>query len=183
MNVRTVTIGGLFVSLCLNPLWAEDDGTDNSVVEHRLSLATALRAAEISVISCRKQGLNVSAAVVDNSGLLQVLLRDTHAKPVTTSLSQRKAYTAANFSKDTTQLANLSDTAVGRTTGILMSAGGVLIKVDDVVYGAIGVSGSDTGAKDDECAKAGLLAISKGLSKPPEDEQASSDEAKNDQGS
>jgi len=172
MNINNKLALGLLILLSLEPLSAEDDGLKNSIAQHKLSLAIALQAAQVSVVSCRKEGLAVSAAVVDSSGLLQVLLRDTNASPISTTLSQRKAFTAANFLKDTTQLADLSDTAVGRSEGILMSAGGVLIKVDDVVYGAIGVSG--TGAKDDECARAGLEAITKSLSKQiPEDSGAS----------
>ena len=150
---------------CLKVGNAEDSGLANSIVQHKLSLASALQAAQVSVTTCRKQNLDISAAVVDSSGLLQVLLRDTKASPVSATLSQRKAFTAANFLKDTTQLADLSDTATGRSEGILMSAGGVLIKVDEVVYGAIGVSGAATGAKDDECARAGFMAISESLAK------------------
>jgi len=157
---------GLSVMVFLNSASAVDNGLANSVVQHKLSLATALQAADVSVTACRKQKIDVSAAVVDSSGLLQVLLRDTNASPISATLSQSKAFTAANFLKDTTQLADLSDTAVGRSEGVLMSAGGVLIKVDGVVYGAIGVSGAATGAKDDECARAGFTAISESLAKP-----------------
>lgn len=177
MKINKKSILGLLALLYITPVYADNNGLENSVAQHRLSLAKALQAAEVSVVSCRKQNLNVSAAVVDSSGLLQVLLRDTNASPISTILSQRKAFTAANFLKDTTQLADLSDTAVGRSEGILMSAGGVLIKVDDVVYGAIGVSGAATGAKDDECAKAGLQAITKSLSKKaPKDSEVNKEE-------
>ncbi len=166
MKITTKQVLGMMV-LSFSSASADDSDLKNSVVQHRLSLAAALQAAESSVISCRKQGLDVSSAVVDANGILQVVLRDTMASPVSTKLSQQKAYTAANFLKDTTHLADLSDTAVGRSDGILMSAGGVLIKVDDIVYGAIGVSGAATGAKDDECARAGLKAISESLSIKP----------------
>lgn len=170
INKRVLKMAlSLSFMLSLSSGAAEDSGLANSVVQHKLSLASALQAAQVSVTSCRKQNLNISAAVVDSSGLLQVLLRDTNASPVSAALSQRKAFTAANFLKDTTQLADLSDTATGRSEGILMSAGGVLIKVDDIVYGAIGVSGAATGAQDDECARAGFMAISQSLAKPEAD--------------
>jgi len=178
MKIKFTQALGLPVLFFLNASLADDNGLANSTVQHKLSLATALQAAQVSVTTCRKQNLNISAAVVDSSGLLQVLLRDTNASPVSVSLSQSKAFTAANFLKDTTQLADLSDTAVGRSKGILMSAGGVLIKVDDVVYGAIGVSGAATGAKDDECARAGLTAIAKSLAKPVDEKNKETEEAK-----
>lgn len=178
MKVKFTQALGLSVLFFLNASVADDNGLANSIVQHKLSLATALQAAQVSVTTCRKQNLNISAAVVDSSGLLQVLLKDTNASPVSVSLSQSKAFTAANFLKDTTQLADLSDTAVGRSKGILMSAGGVLIKVDDVVYGAIGVSGAATGAKDDECARAGFTAIAESLAKPVAEKSKETEEAK-----
>lgn len=143
------------------PAMAEDDNstTKNNVQVDQLSLASAVQAAQVSINTCREAGAKVSAAVVDRNGLTQVILRDTFSSPISVELSRKKAFTAANFSKNTTQLANLSDTAVGRTDGVLMSAGGVLIKLDDTIYGAIGVSGAETGAIDDSCAKAGAKAI------------------------
>ena len=178
-NKRVLVIGlSLSALLCLSTGAAEDNGLANSIVQHKLSLASALQAAEVSVTTCRKLNLNVSAAVVDSSGLIQVLLRDTNASPISATLSQRKAFTAANFLKDTTQLADLSDTATGRSEGVLMSAGGVLIEVEGIVYGAIGVSGAATGAKDDECARAGFMAISESLAKPESKDAEAADNAK-----
>ena len=149
----------LVASLAASPTLHSEESDTANAVQHKLSLSTAIIAAKASISSCSAQGINVSVSVVDSNGLLQVLLKSDLSSPLSTTLSQRKAFTAANFRKDTTQLADRSDTAVGRSEGVLMSAGGVTIKLDDVVYGAIGVSGADTGAKDDECAKAGLLSI------------------------
>lgn len=141
------------------PLIADDSEIDNTTLFSQLNLAAALEAAQTSIAECRKDSQKVSATVVDRNGLTQVILRDTHASAISSELSRKKAYTAANFSKNTTQLSDLSDTAVGRSHGVLMSAGGVLITVDNVIYGAVGVSGSSTGAKDDLCAKAGAQVI------------------------
>ena len=153
-------------ALVLTPsVFADEAITVNSHIQHNLSLSNALTAAQASIESCKAQGIFVSVSIVDSNGLLRVLLKADSASPLSTTLSQRKAFTAANFRKNTTLLADLSDTAVGRSEGVLMSAGGVLIKVDEVIYGAIGVSGADTGAKDDECAKAGMLAITESLKK------------------
>ena len=159
MNFKKSLIITVLTSIML-PVVAEDDSTTkNNVQIDQLSLASAVQAAQVSINTCREAGAKVSAAVVDRNGLTQVILRDTFSSPVSVELSRKKAFTAANFSKNTTQLVNLSDTAVGRTDGVLMSAGGVLIKLDETIYGAIGVSGADTGAIDDNCAKAGAKAI------------------------
>lgn len=159
MNLKQSLTSAIFIGLMLPVMAADDSTTKNNVQVDQLSLASAVQAAQVSINTCREAGAKVSAAVVDRNGLTQVILRDTFSSPISVELSRKKAFTAANFSKDTMQIANLSDTAVGRTDGVLMSAGGVLIKLDDVIYGAIGVSGAETGAIDDSCAKAGAKAI------------------------
>ena len=167
-------LGLLAVSLC-SPLASEDAAVVKSITQQHLTLNTALIAAQASIESCKSQGIAVSVSVVDGNGLLKVMLKADAASPLSTGLSQRKAFTAANFRKDTTLLADLSDTAVGRSEGILMSAGGVLITVDEITYGAIGVSGSASGAKDDECAKAGVLAITESLKSVPNEVEEGAD--------
>ena len=159
MKFKQSLVLSLSVLLTSSPLFADDSGIENTTLYHQLSLASALEAAQSSIAECRKDKQNVSATVVDRNGLTQVMLRDTNASDISSELSRKKAYTSANFSKNTTQLADLSDTAVGRSHGVLMSAGGVLIIVDDIIYGAVGVSGSSTGAKDDLCAKAGAQVV------------------------
>lgn len=158
MKLRRSLVFSLAILLTA-PVIADDSDIENTALFQQLSLAAALEAAQASIGECRKDSQHVSATVVDRNGLTQVILRDTHASAISSELSRKKAYTAASFSKNTTQLADLSDTAVGRSAGVLMSAGGVLIVVDDVIYGAVGVSGSNSGATDDTCAKAGAQII------------------------
>jgi uncharacterized protein GlcG (DUF336 family) len=172
-------LGVIAIALCTS-LTSQEAAVASSISQQQLTLSAALQAAQASIESCKSQGIAVSVSVVDSNGLIQVKLKDDDASPLSTRLSQRKAFTAANFRKDTTLLADLSDTAVGRSEGILMSAGGVLIKVDEVTYGAIGVSGSASGAKDDECAKAGLLAITDSLKQSPTTETEPKDDAEKD---
>lgn len=162
MSYNSILVS-LLVTLAINTAIADEQDIKNNLSQQRLSLSVSLNAAQASITSCKEQNISVSASVVDSNGLLTLSLRGDGASPLSMILSQRKAYTAANFLKDTTQLADLSDTAVGRSEGILMSAGGVLIKVENVVYGAIGISGAATGGKDHECAQAGLLAVTDSL--------------------
>ncbi|PWQ93859.1 GlcG/HbpS family heme-binding protein [Leucothrix arctica] len=159
MKLKQSLVLSLAVILTTPLIAADNSGIKNTTLFHQLSLASALEAAQSSIAECRKDTQNVSATVVDRNGLTQVILRDTNASAISSELSRKKAYTAANFQKNTTQLADLSDTAVGRSHGVLMSAGGVLITVNDIIYGAVGVSGSSTGAKDDLCAKAGAQVV------------------------
>lgn len=160
-NKRLLT--GLMALVISGQLLANNSGIENSIEVKQLSLASAIQAADVSISSCRKKGHQVAATVVDSHGQVQVVLRDTHASLISLEFSQKKAYTAANFKKNTAQLAHLADTAIGRSEGVLMSAGGVLIKVDDIIYGAVGVSGSSSGKSDNDCANAGAEALVEAL--------------------
>lgn len=165
MQKKKNMIFGVLFALLINPAIADDNGIENSILVNQLSLASAIQAAQVSISACRKSGHKVSATVVDQYGHVQVVLRDTSASIISTELSKKKAFTAVNFRKNTTQLASLSDTAVGRSESVLMSAGGVLIKMDEIIFGAVGVSGSSSGASDDTCAATGADAIIEALKK------------------
>lgn len=162
-NKRLIVLGVLAATFSGVLFAAEDSDIKNSITIKQLTLASAIEAAQVSINTCRKNGYEVSASVVDHYGQVQAVLRDTSASVISVELSTKKASTAVQFRKNTTQLADLSDTAVGRSEGILMAAGGVLIKVDDVIYGAVGVSGSFGGSTDDTCATAGAQVIIEAL--------------------
>ena len=66
---------------------------------------TALKAALAAQKKCRDSGFQATIAVVDRSGVVQVLLRDRFAGPHTTDMAVAKAYTAVSFRTDTTALA------------------------------------------------------------------------------
>ena len=70
-----------------------------------------------------------------------------------------KAYTAANFTANTSSMASRAGTAVGNVDGLVMSAGGSIISVGGTNYGAVGVSGAPSGKTDEECANAGIKAV------------------------
>ena len=94
---------------------------------------------------------------------MQSVVRDTLAPPVSISISKDKAYTAVNFSADTSTMAARQNTPVGSIDSVLMSAGGVNINIGGTIYGAIGVSGAPSGEIDEACAKAGIAAIAEDL--------------------
>lgn len=124
---------------------------------------TALVAAQAALAHCRKAGHQVTVAVVDRAGLVQVLLRDRFAGAHTLDIAPRKAWTAASFRMPTAALA--AETQAGRAmSGIRQSpqvmaiAGGQVIEAAGAVVGAIGVSGAPGGEADDACALAGVMA-------------------------
>ena len=122
---------------------------------HRRINAVALAA----VLECREQGVQASATVVDKNGIVQAVVRDTLAPPISLTVSRLKAYTAANFSVATSELQRQANSTLANVPGLMMGAGGVLIEAGGTIYGAVGVSGAPSGQTDEACANAGVEAV------------------------
>ncbi|MDP3820611.1 MAG: heme-binding protein [Burkholderiales bacterium] len=129
-----------------------------------LTPETALVAAQAALAHCRKAGHQVAVAVVDRSGLLQVLLRDRFAGAHTPDVATSKASTAASFRIPTADLA--AETQAGKSMsgirsapGVMAIGGGRVIEAGGSSFGAIGISGAPGGEADDACANAGIKAI------------------------
>lgn len=130
----------------------------------QLTPETALAAAQAALAHCRTAGYQVAVAVVDRTGLVQVLLRDRFAGAHTVEVAPRKAWTAASFRLPTAVLA--TETQAGRPMSglrhgpqVMAAGGGQVIEAAGSVIGAIGVSGAPGGEADDACALAGVRAV------------------------
>ena len=125
-----------------------------------LSLATALTIATTAAELCKSQGYNVSVAVVGRNGEVVVHLRGDNAPPHTVENSFRKAYSARTYRVPSGELAKrLKDNPTAPfvyLSNVVAAQGALPIKVGDDVIGAVGVSGSPGGDKDEVCAKAGI---------------------------
>jgi uncharacterized protein GlcG (DUF336 family) len=124
----------------------------------------ALTAAQAALAHCRQAGHQVTVAVVDRSGLVQVMLRDRFAGPHTIDIAPQKAWTAASFRMSSAALA--AETQAGKpmsgiraTPRVMAIGGGQVIEAGGAVLGAIGVSGAPGGEADDACALAGIKAV------------------------
>jgi len=129
-----------------------------------LTPETALTAAQAAMAHCRKAGHQVTVAVVDRSGLVQVMLRDRFAGAHTIDIAPQKAWTAASFRMSSATLA--TETQAGKPMSgiranprVMAIGGGQVIEAGGAVLGAIGVSGAPGGEADDACASAGIKAI------------------------
>lgn len=127
----------------------------------RMSLDTALTAAQATIAACRKEGVQVAVTIIDRGGHPQVVLRDILAMDLTLTISRDKAYTALSFNTPTSQLSGRFDSpvSVAKTPGLVFSAGGLPIQAGGAIVGGIGVSGAPSGETDEKCAQAGLDAI------------------------
>lgn len=130
----------------------------------QLSPETALTLAKATLEACRKKDFQVTVAVVDRAGGLQVVLRDQFAGAHTPETARRKAWTAVSFRTPTTELAESTGSG-GAGSGVrfvsdaLMLGGGMLVEAGGSIVGGVGVSGAPSGDLDDECAREGIEAI------------------------
>ena len=131
----------------------------------RLTMETALAIANGAIEACRAKGIQIGVTVVDRGGNPQVMLRDVLAPDLTIDISYKKAYTAMSFMAATSALVGRFPGAygVGKQEDLMISAGGVPIDAGGVFLGGVGVSGAPGGDVDEECARAGVEAVSADL--------------------
>lgn len=126
------------------------------------SIDLALEAAKAAVSACH--GYHIGVSIIDASGApkLFYIPDGTDGSHAYTGL--RKAYTALTFKMPTSQVGALTRTdpsvasRITADSNLLSFAGGVPLKAHDEIIGAIGVSGAEPSAKDEECA---MVAIEK----------------------
>jgi uncharacterized protein GlcG (DUF336 family) len=132
------------------------------IIMHRdLSAVTAIAMAQAALDTCTKNGNKVAITVVDRQGETLVQVRGDNANPHTVENSRRKAYTARTFGISSGEFAErvkADPLRWAQTTlpSIIALQGALPIKSGDEIIGAIGVSGSPGGDKDEVCAKAGI---------------------------
>jgi uncharacterized protein GlcG (DUF336 family) len=142
--------------------------TDATYAVRMMTPETALKAAHAALNKCRNDGFQVAVAVVDRSGVTQVMLRDRLAGPHTIAMAEDKAWTAISFRIPTRELAKATQpgspqSGIRNRPRVAAVAGGLPIEADGALVGGIGVSGAPGGDRDDACAEAGIAAIRDGL--------------------
>jgi glc operon protein GlcG len=125
-----------------------------------LTLAAAKAIASAAEAFALARGWTVVIAVVDPRGGLLLLHCLDDTQPVSQEIAVEKARTAARMRRPTKSLEDAI--AGGRpallTLGMVMLGGGVPVRVNGEVIGAVGVSGM-TSAEDAEVAEAGAQAV------------------------
>ena len=135
-----------------------------------LSLADARTLADGVLAAAVARHLNVACCVLDDAGRELVSLRMDSAGGITSGIARSKARTAAVMSRDTEEVAELAE----RVPDVLALAneqvafrlttlrGGIVVRVNDQIVGAIGVSGASS-QEDVELAQAAVAAWSAAL--------------------
>lgn len=133
-----------------------------------MTLEMADKAARAALAKARELGTPMTAAVVDESGRVVVILRGDNTSFLSPDTARAKAVAAANFRRPTRDMAELhaksplfwASVASVVPGQVLPSIGGVPISANGRVIGAIGCGGG-TGEQDHECAAAGAAAAGK----------------------
>lgn len=133
-------------------------------------MTMALAIAQAIVAGClaearARQAAPLAVMVVDAGGQPVAFARADGATLFRHDIARAKAVGAIGMGMDSRQLAERAARnpiffqGLGAITGgmIAFSPGGLLVKADGEIIGAVGVSG-DTGDCDEACAKAGLRA-------------------------
>lgn len=126
-----------------------------------LSLDTANSLAGAAIAACRAEGRAIVVSIVDRGGNLVAVQRADGVGPHNIEASRRKAYTALSTRSATLELArNAAATPDARNLAtlpeLLLLGGGVPLRIQDEVVGAIGVAGGGGAANDHACAVAAI---------------------------
>jgi uncharacterized protein GlcG (DUF336 family) len=132
---------------------------------HSADLATAQRLVAAAHAEAQRRSATVSAAVVDAGGNLVAFGRMDGAEIAGPVLAVDKAYTAVALSTPTAQL-GIPAAPGGELFGLqangggrfVIFGGGIPLKADGVIVGAVGVSGGSA-ADDVACAEAAVAAF------------------------
>ena len=124
-----------------------------------ITLEAALAVAQVALKASRANGAkNVAIAVVDSAARPLVVLRDDNAPEHPVTAAERKAWTAANYQSSTKDVlarvkkADGDDGELVYTRKSLFLMGGVPLKANGSIVGAIGVAGNPSGYLDDDVA-------------------------------
>jgi glc operon protein GlcG len=131
-----------------------------------LTLQEAQTVVSAALAQATSEGIRVTVAVVDEGGLLQALGRMDGAPPLSAQIAEAKAVGAALWHRDGASLAEMQrerPTFFGQVdrlvrTPMIPGPGSLLVRRQDRVLGAVGVSGARP-EQDKECAEAGLSAL------------------------
>ena len=98
-------VGKIVSALAVALVLAAPARAQDALVTYKsLSPELALDLARASLAECRKRGYQAAVAVVDRSGVPQVMLRDRLAGPHTAETAIGKAWTPGSFRTNTTDL-------------------------------------------------------------------------------
>src|SRR6202040_4130170 len=136
----------------------------NVVTKHSISSELAQKMVDEAVAKARELGVTENVAILDDGGNLKAFSRMDGAPILCIEMAQNKAYTAL-FGVSTQDFFNFiqgdPSLLAGMPTLARVAAwgGGLPIKGDGEIVGAIGLGGGPPGQNDVDCASAALALV------------------------
>ena len=136
----------------------------NVIEKHSISSELAQKMVNAAVAKARELGVTENVAILDDGGNLKAFSRMDGAPILSIEIAQNKAYTAL-FGVPTQDFFDFIQRDPSLLAGIPTLArvaawgGGLPIKLNGEVVGAIGVSGAPTVQNDIDCAKAAVALV------------------------
>src|SRR6202051_3545137 len=136
----------------------------NVVKKYSISYELAQKMVDAAVAKAKELGVRENVVILDDGGNLKAFGRMDGASIPTIEIAQNKAYTALfgvstqdffNFIKDDPSLL----AGIPALPRVAAWGGGVPIKVNGEIVGAIGVSGAPKVQNDVDCARAALALV------------------------
>jgi len=127
-----------------------------------ITIDVAQTIAQEALAACRANGYKVTVLIVDAGNVQKAFLRDDGAANATVQVARMKANSVMAFGRPSGPPANLplgTPAPPPVLPGTINAMGGVPIKVNDQLIGAVAVSGAPGGDKDAACATAGLAKV------------------------
>ena len=140
----------------------------NVVKKHSIASELAQKMVDEAVAKARQLGVAENVAILDDGGNLKAFRRMDGAPILCIEMAQNKAYTAL-FGVSTQDFFDFIQRDPSLLAGIPTLArvaaygGGLPIKVDGELVGAIGVSGAPTVQNDIDCARAAVALVFNGV--------------------
>jgi uncharacterized protein GlcG (DUF336 family) len=143
-----------------------------------LPLAVAIDWAQATIAACKANGYNVTATYMNSDGDVKLVLRSDGTQAATVEVGRRKAYTVIKSGMSSGDFATsvgfppgtpIPDVPPGQPRAVppgpnadpnmIVVAGGLPVKVNGKITGAVSASGAPGGEKDAACVQTGLTAI------------------------
>jgi len=157
------------LSLTAQPADAPPSAGKPTIDKKSISYEAALAIARVGMKAGQEKKSDVAVAVVDQSGILLVLLRADNGTQQFVEGATQKAWTSVNFRASTRELFETikkgkeDDTQLPFVPKALFLMGGVPLKHGDRVIGAVGAAGCVSGMDDDYVAQQAVRAFTEML--------------------
>ena len=162
MTVRRFSQGTAIAVLVALGAAAAPASSADVLTTHRLSASLATDIAVAAIAACTKLTYTITAAVVDEDGVTQALIRGDGAGIHTVQAAHDKAFTAVTYGRAGSAVMdgyvkNPPSGVILKEPYLIPGDGGLPIKIGTETVGALGVSGSP--GKDEVCGNAALDAV------------------------